>query len=105
VLIVQHPLAVDPIHFLNNRVAGLQGASYFDLTASRLNTQPARSTALIVYSNYTDRTQINNYPRNTKFCDKWEDVIKLLQATHQGSVRVAVYPYGGIQHQELALDG
>jgi hypothetical protein len=105
VLIVQHPLALDPIHFLNNRVAGLQGESYFDLTARHLNGRPPRNTALIVYSNYTDRTQMNNYPRNTKFCDKWEDVIKILQASHKGSVRVAVYPYGGMQHQEIALDG
>ncbi len=105
VLIVQHPLALDPINFLNNRVAGLHGESYFDLTARRLDGPASGNTALIVYSNYTDRTQMNNYPRKTKFCDKWEDVIQLLQASHKGSVRVAVYPYGGMQHQEIPLDG
>ena len=105
VLIVQHPLALDPIHFLNNRVAGLEGASYFDLAARRLNGQTVKNTTLIVYSKYTDRTQMNNYPRNTKFCDQWEDVIKILQSLHRGSARVAVYPYGGMQHQEIELDG
>jgi len=105
VLIVQHPLALDPIHYLNNRVAGLDGSTYFDLTTRRLNGQNPKNTALIVYSKYTDRSQINNYPRNTKFCDQWEDVIKILQSLHKGSVRVAVYPYGGMQHQEIELDG
>jgi nickel-dependent lactate racemase len=104
VLIVQHPLALDPVHFLNNRVAGLEGAGYFDLAARRLSGKPPKNTALIVYSKYTDRTQMNNYPSGTKFCDTWEDVIKTLQSLHKGSVRVAVYPYGGMQHQEIDLD-
>jgi lactate racemase len=105
VLIVQHPLALDPIHFLNNRVAGLSGASYFDLAGRRLSGKLVKNTNLIVYSKYTDRTQMNSYPQNTRFCDRWEDVIKHLQALHKGTPKVAVYPYGGMQHQEIELDG
>jgi len=113
VLIVQHPLGLDPIHFLNNRLAGMSGASYFDLTARQLGGGRGgaggrggpSNTALIVYSQYTDRTQMNNYPRGTHFCDKWADVIKILQERHKGTVQVAVYPYGGMQHEEIELDG
>lgn len=105
VLIVQHPLGLDPVHFLNNRIAGMDGATYYDLAERSLSTKPEKYTNLIVYSKYTDRTQKNNYPRNTIFCDQWEDVIKRLQALHRGTPKVAVYPYGGMQHQEIELDG
>jgi lactate racemase len=106
VLIVQHPLVLDPIHFLNNKLAGASGASYFDLTARRLNGRNPKNTKLIVYSQYADRTFKNNYGRSTVFCDKWPDVLKTLQEWHKGSdVKVAVYPYGGMQHQEIELDG
>ena len=33
------------------------------------------------------------------------DVIKILQERHKGTVQVAVYPYAGIQQQEIDLDG
>ena len=33
VLVVQHPLGLDPVHYLNNRLAGLSGATQFDLTS------------------------------------------------------------------------
>jgi nickel-dependent lactate racemase len=110
VLIVQHPGAVDPIHYLYNREAGMNGASYFDLAARQLERKVGGSrgpgnTAQIVYSQYTDRTQMNYYPRETHFCDQWADVIKILQERHKGTVQVAVYPYGGFQHEELELDG
>jgi len=49
---------------------------------------------------------MNNYSQGTYFATKWEDVIKILKERHKGnSVRVAVYPYGGMQHQEIELDG
>jgi nickel-dependent lactate racemase len=105
VLIVQHPLGLDPIHYLYNRVAGMSGASYHDLAERSLNAKLEKYSNLIVYSKYADRTQRNNYPRNTIFCDQWEDVIRRLQVLHRGTPRVAVYPYGGMQHQEIELDG
>jgi hypothetical protein len=106
VLIVQHPLALDPIHFLNNRLAGRNGVSYFDLTERRRNAPQPKNSQLIVYSQYTDQMQRNNYSKTTKFCDKWSDVLAILQERHKGdSVKVAVYPYGGMQHEEIELDG
>ena len=34
-----------------------------------------------------------------------EDVIAQLKQLHPGDPRVAVYPYAGMQHQEIELDG
>jgi hypothetical protein len=47
----------------------------------------------------------NNYRKGTFFCDKWPDVIAKLKELHPGDPKVAVYPYAGMQHQELELDG
>ena len=106
VLIIQHPESLDPIHFLNNRTASRSGMSYYQATARRVAMPLPRGTGLIVYSQYMDRTLMNNYSKGTQFASRWEDVITMLQERHKGpSVRVAVYPYGGMQHQEIELDG
>jgi hypothetical protein len=35
-----------------------------------------------------------------------EILVEVLQERHRGpSVQVAVYPYAGIQHEEIGLDG
>lgn len=105
VLIIQHPLGLDPVHYLNNRTAGRDGTSYFRMAERRRNARLPKNSALIVYSQYMDRQQRNTFPQATAFADKWEDVIRLLQERHKGTPRVAVYPYGGMQHQEIELDG
>ncbi len=111
VVIVQHPLGVDPVHYLNNRLAGIHGASQFDLTDRRLagirrEGGNQKKTNMIIYSQYLTRNMMNNYKTGTFFCDKWEDVIAKLRELHPGdSNQVAVYPYAGMQHQEIELDG
>lgn len=113
VLIVQHPLGLDPIHYLNNRLAGRSGATQFDLTARRVSGTVGRGggrgnasqTNLIVYSQYLTRNMKNNYRTGTFFCDRWADVIAKLRELHPGDPKVAVYPYAGMQHQEIELDG
>jgi hypothetical protein len=108
VVIVQHPLGLDPVHYLNNRLAGLSGASHFDLTARRIaGTQGANAKKVntIVYSQHLTRNMRNNYRAGTVFCDKWEDVVAKLRELHPGDAKVAVYPYAGMQHQEIELDG
>jgi nickel-dependent lactate racemase len=107
VLIIQHPLTTDPIHFLNNRTASKSGASWFQ---SRNTVGPSglgQNTLLIVYSQYMDRDLMNSYPAaTTRFATKWEEVIKILKERHTGTgIQVAVYPYGGMQHQMIELDG
>jgi hypothetical protein len=107
VLIVQHPLGLDPVHYLNNRLAGRSGATQFDLTARRLSggRGNARQTNLIVYSQYLTRNMKNNYRTGTFFCDRWADVIAKLTELHPRDPKVAIYPYAGMQHQEIELDG
>jgi nickel-dependent lactate racemase len=111
VLIVQHPEGLEPVHYLNNRRAGLNGATYFEQTARRLaGAGPgrggnAKQVNNIVYSQYMTRNLKNNYRAGTIFCDKWEDVIANLRRLHPGNAQVAVYPYAGKQHQEIELDG
>jgi nickel-dependent lactate racemase len=105
VLIIQHPLTLDPIHFLNNRTMSRMSANYYEMTQRRVEAKMPENSGLIVYSQYLDQNMKNNYSRGTYFVTKWEDAIKVLKERHKGtSVRVAVYPYGGMQHQEIALD-
>jgi nickel-dependent lactate racemase len=103
VLIVQHPLGLDPIHWLSSRVSGRNGATWFDMVKSRPEKLP-RATGLIVYSQYLSRSMMNSYPRDTRFAATWDVVIRLLREKHKGAARVSVYPYGGIQEEELPLD-
>ncbi len=106
VLIVQHPLTLDPIHFLNNRSASRSGTSWF-ASRNRVGGGMGQNTGLIVYSQYLSQNLKNSYPAaTTQFATKWEEVIKMLKERHKGTgVQVAVYPYGGMQHQEIELDG
>jgi Lactate racemase N-terminal domain len=108
VMIIQHPLGLDSVHYLNNRLAGRSGATQFDLTARRLSgpaRTPAKQVNMIVYSQYLTRNMRNSYRTGTFFCDKWDDVIAKLRELHPGDPKVAVYPYAGMQHQEIELDG
>lgn len=105
VLIISHPSGVEPVHFLNNRNTGLDGSSYFQQTQRVLNTPQKGNSALIVYSPYLNATIRNTCAKGTLFATKWEEVVKMLQARHKGDVRVAVYPYAGLQHEETELDG
>ena len=48
---------------------------------------------------------MNGCPPGTQFAATWAEAIGLLQQRHKGDARVAVYPYGGLQHEEIPLDG
>ena len=43
------------------------------------------------------------YPPATRFAGNWNDVIRSLRERHKDQARVVVYPYGGIQEQEIPL--
>lgn len=111
VLIIQHPLGLDPVHYMNNKLAGITGTTQFEINNRRLTGSTRRGQQkkinLILYSQYMTRNMQNTMAAgpNTIFCDKWEDVIAKLKELHPGDPRVAVYPYAGMQHQEIELDG
>lgn len=104
VLIIQHPLGLDPIHWLSARASGKNGTTQFDMMEHRRNSKLPRGTGLIVYSQYLTRSMMNSYPPATRFATKWDEVVKILQERHKAGARVAVYPYGGIQEEETPLD-
>jgi len=60
---------------------------------------------MIIYSQYLTQNMKNYYRKGTYFCEKWSDVIAKLKELHPGDPKVAVYPYAGMQHQEIELDG
>jgi nickel-dependent lactate racemase len=111
VLIIQHPLGVDPVHYMNNKLAGITGTTQFEINNRRLTGSTGRGQQkkinLILYSQYMTRNMQNSMAGgpSTIFCDKWEDVIAKLKELHPRDPRVAVYPYAGMQHQEIELDG
>jgi nickel-dependent lactate racemase len=110
VLIIQNPAGPDPIHFLNNRTASRSGMAWFQsrnrVGGGGQGGGQGQNIGLIVYSQYMNRNIMNNYPAGTMFATKWEEVIQFLKTRHKGTgVQVAVYPYAGLQHQVIELDG
>ena len=105
VLIVQHPLGLDPVHWVNARVTGKHGTSYFDMMDHRSRWQLQHGRGLVVYSQYLTRTMMQNFPPATRFASKWDDVIHILREQYKGQARVVVYPYAGMQEGETSLDG
>jgi nickel-dependent lactate racemase len=109
VLIIQNPAGPDPIHFLNNRTASRNGMAWFQSRNRVGGFGPGgqgQNIGLIVYSQYMNRNIMNNYAAGTMFATKWEEVIQFLKDRHKGTgVQVAVYPYAGMQHQMIELDG
>ena len=66
----------------------------------------AKNTGLIVYSQYMDRQMMNNYPAGDAVRHQMGRSDQAAEGAAQGHRRqVAVYPYGGMQHQEIELDG
>ena len=105
VLIVQNPLGLEPVHWLNERVNGRGGTTFYDLEGKQSRSHLARNKGLIVYSQYLTRDMMLNYPPQTRFVSKWDDVIQTLREKYKGQVRVAVYPYAGVQEPDIGLDG
>jgi lactate racemase len=104
VLIIQHPLGLDPVHWLNARVSGKDGTTYFDMMEHRATQRPPQRAQLVIYSQYLTRTMIDSYPTATRFATTWDEVMQILRQRHKDQARVAVYPYGGFQEKELHLD-
>ncbi len=105
VLILQNPLGLEPVHWLNSRIDGRGGTTFFDLMGKQSRNHLARNKGLIVYSQYLTRNMIDSYPPATQFATKWDDVIQMLRTKYTGQARVVVYPYAGIQELEIPLDG
>jgi nickel-dependent lactate racemase len=105
VLVAQNPVTMESVHYLNQKTRGQKIHDYWQDLESRTKSRPRGSSGLIVYSQYLDRQMMNGYGPGTMFASTWAEVIQLLQKRHKSDARVAVYPYGGLQHEEVDLDG
>src|SRR5208282_6508748 len=83
VLIVQNPLGLEPVHWLNSRVNGRGGTTYFDLEDRRARTHLPPGKGLIVYSQSLTRDMMLNYPPQTRFASKWDDVMQILREKYK----------------------
>lgn len=102
VLIMQHPVGVSAWHYLYQ--PGYTGDSD-QLAVLTPKTGRAPKYQMVVYSQYIQKPQMDMFPAGTVFATTWDDVVRTLNARHKGDSRVAVYPYGTLQHTETDLDG
>jgi nickel-dependent lactate racemase len=101
ILVLQHPVGMMSWHYLYPRYSG-KGDPLAVLTP---RSAAARKYQLIVYSQYMQKAQESMFPPGAIFATRWEEVVNALLARHKTASRVAVYPYGCLQHTEVDLDG
>ncbi len=104
VVINQNPMGEFVWHYLDE--AGFnKGKSYFEQRAARRKRFPMARQVLL-YSQYLQQRELDNpyFPPEAVGVRSWSDVIARLTREHKGDVKVAVYPYAGIQHGIAVLD-
>ena len=102
VLVMQHPAGIMSWHFLYP--TGYTGKGN-PLAFLAPRTATPRKYHLVVYSQYMQKAQESLFPAGAVFATRWDEVVSILTARHKTAARVAVYPYGCLQHQEVDLDG
>lgn len=105
VVINQNPMGEFVWHYLDEAKFNRQPASYFAHRSARKRRYPNASQVLL-YSQYLQRRELDHpyFPPEAQGLRDWNEVIARLQRQHQGDVKVAVYPYAGIQHGKAVLD-
>lgn len=105
VVINQNPMGEYVWHYLDEALF-YKGGSYFSQRAGRKKRFPNASQVLL-YSQYLQARELDHpyFPPEAVGIRRWEDVIAALKKVHKGDdVKVAVYPYAGIQHGIARLD-
>jgi hypothetical protein len=103
VVIWQMPLGKYTIHYFNER-RDYTGKSFLDSINRRDPLEKAGQ--VIVFSQYIHRRDLRRYNEDRiHLVRKWDDALALLRKAHGLSTNVAVYPYIGIQHEPITLDG
>ena len=102
VLIAQHPDALTTMHYFNER-REYKGQSYWDHLADNKKTVQ-QASQIIVFSQYMQKRDIDHITsKSVHLARSWNEVITLLQKQHRTELRVALYPYAGIQHADVDL--
>jgi hypothetical protein len=104
VVINQNPMGEFAWHYLDEAKFN-QGGSYFAQRAARKRRFPPARQVLL-YSQYLQARELDHpyFPPEAIGLRSWSDVIGRLKREHRGDVKVAVYPYAGIQHGIAKLD-
>jgi nickel-dependent lactate racemase len=77
----------------------------FEQRAARGKRFP-QARQVLLYSQYLQQRELDNpyFPPEAVGIRSWTDVVERLKREHKGDVKVAVYPYAGMQHGIAALD-
>ena len=102
VLIAQHPDALTTMHYLNERRFYKGQGKWDHMEDDKTTVQQAAQ--IIVFSQYMQKRDIDQVTsKRVHLARSWDEVITLLHKQHRTEVRIAVYPYSGIQHPEVDL--
>jgi nickel-dependent lactate racemase len=105
VVINQNPMGEYVWHYLDEAMF-YKGGSYFSQRAARKKRFP-NAAQVLLYSQYLQARELDHpyFPPEAVGVRRWEDVIAALKKVHRGDdVKVAIYPYAGIQHGIARLD-
>jgi len=104
VVINQNPMGEFVWHYMDE--AGFnKGGSFFAQRDARPRRY-AQAGQVLLYSQYLQRRELDSpyFPPETVGLRAWSDVVERLRSKHKGDVKVALYPYVGIQHGPATLD-
>ena len=104
VVINQNPMGEFAWHYLDERQFN-QGKSFFAQRAARKQRFP-QARQVLLYSQYLQARELDHpyFPPEAVGLRAWNDVVDRLKREQRGDVRVAIYPYAGIQHGIAKLD-
>ncbi len=103
-VINQNPMGEYVWHYLDEYKFN-SGESYFAQRAARKRKFP-QAQQVLIYSQYLQARELDHpyFPPEAVGVTSWKDVMSALTRKHKGDVKVAVYPYAGIQHGPARLD-
>ncbi|MCX6637155.1 MAG: lactate racemase domain-containing protein [Acidobacteria bacterium] len=104
VVINQNPMGEFVWHYMDE--AGFnKGGSFFAQRDAR-RRRYAQAGQVLLYSQYLQRRELDSpyFPPETVGLRAWSDVVERLRSRHKGDVKVALYPYVGIQHGPAVVD-
>ncbi|MBI4877965.1 MAG: DUF2088 domain-containing protein [Acidobacteria bacterium] len=104
VVINQNPMGEFVWHYLDEAQFN-KGGSYFAQRDARSRRFP-QAHQVLLYSQYLQKRELDNpyFPPETLGLRAWSGVLERLKSRHKGDVKVAVYPYVGIQHGPAVVD-
>jgi len=104
VVINQNPMGEYVWHYLDEMGFARNG-SFFEQRDRRKKRFP-QAKQVLLYSQYLQERELAHpyFPPEAVGMRDWSDVVEALRRAHKGDVKVAVYPYAGIQHGIAKVD-